>query len=188
MDRIRRIARILFPVVLLFAWSSPAIATTKIVEPVSIPDPLEISAIDFTPGSAPAYVEGRVYYDEDDDTLTIYSSVSDVALQIGQEMWVKVVNKTGLQIDNGKVVYINGAQGNRPTVALADADASVTADSTIGVLTHDCADNAECFITTSGLVRDFDTTGGGEAWAAGQELWVSSTAGDFTDVEPVSPS
>lgn len=41
-------------------------------------------------------------------------------------MWVRIVNKTGVQINNGQVVYINGAQGNRPSAALAEANADAS--------------------------------------------------------------
>jgi hypothetical protein len=44
-------------------------------------------------------------------------------LQIGQETVIRVVNNTASTITNGSVVYLTGASGVFPTVALAKADA-----------------------------------------------------------------
>ena len=77
-----------------------------------------------------------------------------------------------------------GAQGDRTTFVRADGS-NVSESSLIGVLTQDCADNAECFVTVFGLVRDFDTS----TWASGSKLYINATApGNFTDVIPTLPN
>jgi len=80
-----------------------------------------------------------------------------VTLQIGQEFFIRVVNKTGVLIPNGSVVFINGAQGNRPTIALASSTSLSAASQTIGVVTHDISDNNNGYVTTNGLVRGLNT-------------------------------
>jgi len=112
-----------------------------------------------------------------------------IALQIGQENQIKVRNSTGSTIFNGKPVYTTGMTGNRPTVAYAKGD-SPTTSRLLGLLTQDIANNADGKVTTSGYVRNIDTTGTpyGETWADGDELWVSkATAGALTKTEPSAP-
>jgi hypothetical protein len=137
----------------------------------------------FDPNGAPAHQEGLVYYDSDEKALTYYNEQNDMAIQIGQETVVRVVNKTGVDILNGQVVYINGAQGNRPTVALADADLQ-SSHNTIGLATHNIPNNQNGYITINGLVRDLNTSG----FSEGDELWVSQVAGEFTNIEPTFPA
>jgi len=134
--------------------------------------------------SAPTHSEGLTYWDDDDKTLNLMTEVDGTTIQTGQEMVVRCTNKTGVQIDNGDVVYVSGAQGSRPTIALADAGAGATSDATIGVVTADIADNATGYVTTFGLVRGLDTS----AFTAGDVLYISSTAGALTNVKPVTPA
>jgi len=157
---------------------------TGILPDANVADILSIDHLAFNNAyTAPAHTEGLLFYDQDDKTLTMYSDVSNVALQIGQEFWVRIVNKTGGDLSNGDVVYINDAQGNRPTVALADADVVASAGKTIGVVTATISSNAEGYVTTMGLVRGIDTSD----WTDGDELWLSTTAGEITNIEPSPP-
>lgn len=145
---------------------------------------LEDDYIQFDPqASAPSYVEGIVYYDDDDHTLTMYSDISGPSLQIGQESWVRVVNRSGAQIDNGDVVYIAGAYDGEPTIELAEADDAVKANKTIGIATHNIADSASGYVTTHGLVRGLNLA----AFSAGDTIYLSTTAGDFTATAPGEP-
>jgi hypothetical protein len=130
--------------------------------------------------SAALYKEGRLFYDTDTKTLNYYNDISGVTMNLGEELWLRVVNKTGVTITDGSVVYVSGAQGQRPTIALARADARATSD-LIGVVTVDIADNAEGIVTLSGLVRDLDTS----SFTDGDQIWLSdTTAGTFTATKP----
>lgn len=145
----------------------------------------QVSYIDFNNALAdPAYLEGRVFWNQQDHALSFHTDVSGTSIQIGQEQVTRIVNKTGSTILNGQVVYVNGAQDNRPTVALAQANLDI-ADKTLGIATNDIANNAEGYITTSGLVRDINTS----TFTAGDRLWLSpSVAGALTNVEPSEPN
>jgi hypothetical protein len=123
-----------------------------------------------------------LFYDGDSRVLKLYNDIPDVALDIGEENWVRVVNKTGSQINNGQVVYINGAQGNRPTIALADNREETKADTIIGVATHDIGDNQEGFVTTFGLVREVNTS----TYTEGDALYVGEN-GALINVKPETP-
>ena len=121
---------------------------------------------------------GTLYYDEHDRTLSMV--LRNSTLQIGQEIYITCLNKTGAIIPNGSVVYINGAQGNRPTIALASTSTYNIARATIGMATHDIDNNQEGTLTTFGLVRDLNTN----AYHDGYSIYVGSTPGSFTETEP----
>jgi lysophospholipase L1-like esterase len=132
-------------------------------------------------GSYPSWQEGLIFYDSTNHTLVAYNDQSDVTQQIGQEFYLRIVNKTGVIIPNGSVVYVNGAQENRPTVALAQANDPVKVLAT-GIATHDIAINQEGLITIKGTVNGIDT----RAFTAGDFLYVSpSVAGGLTNIKPL---
>lgn len=135
--------------------------------------------------SVPTYNKGLVYWDNTDNALSYHTDISGTSIQIGQEMVVRVINKTGSTITNGQVVYISGAQGNRAKVSLAKADAESTSEGTLGIATSNISNDTTGYITTSGLVRYLNTNGLG----VGSKLYLStSTAGAFTTTEPVAPN
>lgn len=129
--------------------------------------------------TAPTEV-GSLYWDTQEKTLSLIMEGGTVKLQVGQEMNDRVTNKTGAQLDNGTLVYVNGAQGNRHTVAKADASDKDNSKKTIGMCTEDIADNADGYVTTVGIVRDLDTS----AYSAGDILYLDTTAGQYTDTKP----
>lgn len=137
----------------------------------------------FVPTVDIPHQEGLVYYDSEEKALTYYNENNDVSVQIGRELIVRIVNKTGSPIPNGSVVFINGSQGNRPTVQLSDAD-NVRSHDTIGLATHDIPNNLNGYVTVTGLVRDIDTS----LYSEGDELYVSKVAGEFTNVIPPYPA
>lgn len=152
----------------------------------------EIDTFRMIPSGGPsAHVEGSVYYDDQDRTLSMMLEAgSGVVAQLGQELQVRVRNASGVDpIPNGTPVYIDGVQGNRPTVNLALNGGTHEQAEVIGLVTHNLANNADGYVTTLGLVRDFDTTGPGlEVWAPGDRIWLGAGAGALTNVEPVAPA
>lgn len=154
---------------------------------VTVSDTGEVSGVineTFTPGAAPTYAEGRVFYDSTANTLCYYNDNSQMTVNIGQENVVRVRNRTGTAMTQGQVVYINGATGNTPTVNLAIATSFTTAD-IIGVLTTDIANEGFGYATTTGLVNGLDT----DAYTEGAAVFLSATtAGTFTMTEPAAPN
>lgn len=130
-----------------------------------------------------AFAEGKLYYDYVYKTLACNID-TDVNLQIGQETMVRAVNNTGSNMLNGQAVYLSGASGVFPTIALGKADALATSY-VVGVLTQNINTGTEGFATVRGVVHDVDTS----AWNAGDNLYLSdATAGALTNVEPTPPS
>lgn len=136
--------------------------------------------------TAPAIIPtatGSIFWDAGNKTPSVVLD-ADVTLQLGQENVALVYNGTGSTITNGSVVAVNGAQGQRPSVALADADSEALSAPTLGIATEDIANGAEGFVTTFGFVRGINTA----AFTAGLPIYLSQTAGQFTQTRPAAPA
>lgn len=144
--------------------------------------------IDFDTSPTAANQEARLIWNDDDGTLNLGLPGGNVVLQVGLETLLKVVNKTGAQIDDGTIVYITGSQGNKPTVGISSNTDATTLHIT-GVATEDIANNGNGYITLQGTVRDLDTTGTpvGETWNEGDFLYLDGN-GTFTNVYPSDPT
>ena len=135
--------------------------------------------IKFDTTFAAGVVEGRLQWNSEDGALEVGLPGGNVNLQIGQEMLFLGTNKTGVDIPDGTIITITGAQGSRPTIAPAESD-----DFVCGVTTEAIANNLSGYITEYGLVRDIDTS----AWVAGTRLYLDAiTPGAFTDTAPAAP-
>jgi hypothetical protein len=124
---------------------------------------------------------GQLYWDVTNVTASIPLN-ANVTMQIGQEMYIRARNNTGVQINDGQVVYINDAQGNNPTIALANAD-SVTTSEVVGIATENILHNGTGFVTTFGIVNGINTSG----YNDGDILYLSATNGTITNVIPSPP-
>lgn len=107
-----------------------------------------------------------------DGSLLFNIAATDVVLQAR--------NNTGSLIPKGTAVYINGALGLTPTIALAIADSHDTSH-TVGVTNEDINNNATGAVVQFGLIGMLDTS----MFSEGVQLYLStSTAGELTPVEP----
>jgi len=139
--------------------------------------------IQFDVTAACIAAEGKLCWNTEDGTLQVGMPGGAVNLQIGQEQMLRCRNETGVTIANGAVVRITGASGNKPLIALADATDLSTAN-VLGFATEEILHNANGYVTTTGLVRDVNTAG----MTAGDLVFLSETAGAFTDVHPTKPA
>lgn len=148
-----------------------------------------VDYIDFNTGSAvPAWKSGRVFWDNTDGALSVYNAEQDITLQVGQENWTRVSNRTGTTITNGTVVRLIGAHGDLPEVERAQSvivSGSVNIQNQIlGVATHDIEDNTKGFVTTQGLVRGLNTS----IFSDGDTLFVGTgSAGVLQNTPPAAP-
>ena len=149
------------------------------VDSITYPDYI---TFDTTPETVPT-ATGSLFWDDGDGLAKVILN-ANVELGLGQEQIALVKNATGSSIAKGKVVYINGAQGQRPTIALSDADTEATSSKTLGITAETIADGAEGFVTTFGILRGVNTN----SFTAGQALWLSSTAGEVTATIPAEPA
>lgn len=129
----------------------------------------------------PSYLAGRIFYHNEYKALTVYNDEADIALQVGQEEWVRVYNNSGSTITNGTPVYTNGAFGESPTILPADATTQAKAK-VLGLATHSIENASYGYVTVRGLVSGLDTS----ALTAGSPVHVSST-GTLQTAAPTYP-
>lgn len=124
-------------------------------------------------GTGSQYIKG-------DGTLATFPTTIDQAKRLITEVY----NSTGATLSKGTVVYINGGQGNLPTITKAQANADNTSAQTYGVVQSDITNNNNGFVVVIGSLTDIDT----QAYAVGTQLYLSgTTAGDWTSTKPSAP-
>lgn len=138
---------------------------------------------DNTPTNIPT-TDGSLYWDNTDGTLALRLKGGNVISKIGETQHIRAYNNTGTAIAKGKVVYVTGSQGQRLTVALADADTELLSKDTIGLTAESIADGAEGFVIVQGILTNISTTG----FADGDTVFLSQTAGGYTNVAPSDPA
>lgn len=140
--------------------------------------------IDFD--AAPPHVDRirRLAWNSTDQTLDLGMDYG-VIQQIGEEIYARVKNVTGVTIPNGTVVGFAGASPNSLEIAPYLADGSQPSLYILGVMTHDLPDSGEKgYCCTWGFVRGIDTS----AFSQGDILYASpTTAGALTNVKPTAP-
>ena len=144
---------------------------------------IKLNHVEFNTNPIEPLIIGATYYDAAHKVLA--TALGDgVIIQNGLEMYVRVVNKNGYNLNDGEVVYISGAHGNRPTATRAIAT-SEQASYVIGVCTQNIDNNQEGFVTVFGTVNNFNTS----TFTDGAKLYLSATtAGSLTMTRPVAPN
>lgn len=139
----------------------------------------------FTPIATPTYEQGKLEYDSNTQALVFYNDDSSVALNIGQESWIRVRNDSGTSIPNGSAVYISGTHSSGiPQISLASA-ASITTSIVAGLTTKTIPNNSIGYVTSLGLVNNLNTSG----FTAGSILFLSATTpGALTTTVPSAPN
>lgn len=127
---------------------------------------------------------GRITWDAGEGTAVVGLTGGNVTLPIGRSNTVIVYNASGATIPKGSVVAVNGAQGQRPSVVLADADSEPLSAATLGVAAEAIAAGAEGIVSTFGIVSGLDTS----AFTAGNHIYLSQTAGGLTATRPSAPA
>lgn len=152
---------------------------TGITGGISSPDFVQFdTAATVTPAT------GRLYFNDGEGGLAYTLKGGNVVQEVGQSQQVLVYNGTGAALTKGQVVYSNGAQGQRPTVALALATGDATSARTLGIVAESIANGAEGWVTSLGIIENINTS----AFAAGAQLYLSgTTAGALTATKPVAP-
>jgi len=133
--------------------------------------------------ASPAYAQGKLVYDTDNESMTFYNNDSAIGLQVGQEDWIRVKNVSGSTITNGQAVYINGSSAGLPTIALAQANSGTTTVG-VGLTTESIANNAIGYVTALGVVHGLNTSG----FSVGAVYISAVTPGALTQTAPTSPN
>lgn len=97
----------------------------------------------------------------------------------------QVRNATGATLAKGTVVYVNGAIGNKPSVAKALATSDVTSAQTFGLVQADIPNNSNGYVICYGDLTGLDT----QSLTEGAQLYLSSTtAGAYTTTKQYAPN
>ena len=167
-----------------FSTNATSLNTASTIVSRDSDQAFDITGIDFDTTDTITAAVGRLSWDNGEGTLTLGLKGGNVNLSVGQEVVALCYNGTGSTINKGSVVYISGAQGQRPSITLSDADTEVGSSKTFGVVAENISDGAEGLVCTFGIVSGIDTS----AFTAGQSLWLSSTAGQLTNTTPTQPA
>jgi hypothetical protein len=123
---------------------------------------------------------GAQYVAGDGSLVTFPTTIAQA-----QRLITEVYNSTGATLTKGTVVYINGGQGNLPTVTKALATGDSTSAQTYGVVQSDITNMNNGYVVVIGSLNDIDT----QAYAAGTQLYLSpTTAGAWTSVKQYAPA
>ena len=124
----------------------------------------------------------------DSELATVVLGMYDkVPNELGFKNFWLVKNQTGSTITKGSIVYANGTVGasGRITVAKFIANGSIESKYLLGITAHDLTDGEDGYVISFGKIRQVNT----DTFAAGAILYPSpTTAGVWTDVEPVAPN
>lgn len=147
-------------------------------------------AFDTTPTTPPT-TEGTLYWDSADgnQTLSLVMAGGTAIQQIGEEQYYRI--KASSAITEGQVIMFTGTVGASGALTGAPATGltASTAAYVMGVATQDIANNGWGYVTSFGLVRGINTTGGAEAWVDGQILYYDPTVtGGLTKNLPSAPN
>jgi len=125
-------------------------------------------------GTGAQYIKG-------DGTLATFPSTISQA----EKLITEVYNRTGATLTKGTIVYINGGQGNLPTVTKALATGDSTSAQTFGIVQADITNMNNGYVVVAGKLSDLDT----QAYTEGTQLYLSSTtAGTWTSTKQYAPN
>ncbi len=140
----------------------------------------ETTYIDFTTGSTnPSAIGGRLFFDNTQKALSYYDiSGNNVPIAMGQQLYVRVWNETGVQIDKGKVISITGTSNNLPSAILSVNSPSTTADRPIGVSSENIPNNTEGLVLVNGILSGLTIN----SFSNGDTLYLSDvTPGEYVN-------
>jgi len=133
----------------------------------------------------PSYTEGRLSWNDEDNTLNIATGLNGSVLQVGQESVRKIYNNTGGVLDNGRVVHYLSEQTNgHPHAEYAIANTYETLLGSLSVVTGDISPGEYGFSTFFGKVRGLNTSG----LSTGVVYLSDTTPGALTNTPPDFPS
>lgn len=117
-------------------------------------------------------------------TLELGLKGNNIKLPVGQEEVALCFNGSGATLNKGDVVYITGAQGQRPRINKASASSESTSSKTFGIVSETILTGQEGFVTTFGVVANINTS----AFTEGSPLYLSTTAGGITNSVQTPPN
>jgi hypothetical protein len=147
-------------------------------------DTLGIDSLTFDTTATEADGIAKVYWNNSLGVLRVGLGGGNVAVDVPKTQVAFVTNAEATTLAKGEVVYLFGAQGDRPTVKRAANDSDATSSRTFGVVVEAIAAGQTGYIITSGVCEGLALG----AYAPGDILWLGSSPGTFTTTKPVAPA
>ncbi len=142
-----------------------------------------VQYIDFNTTTSYAVCAGRLTWDITHGTLDL-GLTGTVNLLIGQRTVAQIYNNSGVTLPKGKAVKVTGAQGQRLTGALAQADSDSDSATIFGLMLETVSNLGTGYVATDGVVNNVDTA----AYTDGAIVYLSPvSAGELTPIKPVAP-
>lgn len=126
--------------------------------------------------------DGLMSWNTEDETVDLATG-PNTTYQLGQELGAVARNMSGVTINNGTVVKLQGASGDKITIDIADNTSPAAYGTCFAIATDTISNNSTGKVTTEGLVRGLNTS----VFTEGASLWLG-TSGGYTDIHPVSPA
>ena len=132
--------------------------------------------------------QGVLTWNAEDRTVNIPTGLGPV-LQVGQELYVPILNNSGAEIPNGTIVKATGILDGYITIGLAYSSTHVELGAGLAVTTMTIPDDSVGIVTSFGKIRDFNTN----IWSASPLLYIAPSAGytntqnGITNVKPAFP-
>jgi hypothetical protein len=133
----------------------------------------QTSYIDFTTGATnPSAFAGRLFFDSGEKALSYFDIINDtVPIAMGQQLYTRVWNNTGVQIDKGKVIAITGTSNNLPSAILATNNHAPGSDRPIGVAAENIPNGSEGLVINNGILSGITLN----TFSNGDTLYLSDT-------------
>lgn len=134
---------------------------------------LNVNYIDFSTGTTnPSFVGGRTFFDNNTKALSYYDiQGNNVPIAMGQQLYIRVHNDTGVQIDKGKVIAITGTTNGLPSVILATNNHLITSARPIGLAAENISSNGDGLVITNGILSGITLN----TFKNGDSLYLSDT-------------
>lgn len=108
---------------------------------------------------------------------------------INDALTTLVYNGTASTIPKMSVVYINGAQGDMPSIRLSIASGEMTSSKTYGITTNAISAGGTGMVVVDGALKNLNTSPAFDGVTPGTTLWLSPTvSGGITTTKPSGPN
>jgi hypothetical protein len=133
----------------------------------------QVNYIDFTTGSTnPTQTGGRIFFDNVSKALSYYDVDNNlVPVAMGQQLYTRVYNGTGVQIDKGKVVTITGTTNGLPSIKLAVNNHALGTPRPVGVAAENISNGGTGLVLNNGILSGITLN----TFANGDILYLSDT-------------
>ena len=165
------------------SWAPNAISASLTATASYLIGNASSSYVDFLQTADLPAQAGRLQWESDFGTLEFTLRGGTVTFPIGFTEISYVYNNEATTLNKGEVVYVSGSNNDRIGVKRASAAGDATSARTLGLVADSIAAGGSGYVITRGILRDVDTS----MYNAGDILFVSSSAGQLTNVKPQAP-